>query len=243
MADGKLVVVSNRLPVTLRRTAEGGWRTERSSGGLATAMGPILERTPGLWVGWPGDLADGADAARAAELARWRDENGYVAVDLPGEVAARFYEGYANQTLWPLFHQFPNRMQFDSGGWGAYVEANRRFRDKVLETLVPGAVVWIHDYHLMLLPQMLREAAPSATIGFFLHIPFPNSEMFRILPRRDEVLRGLLGADLLGFQTFSDLQHFRSSLLRVLGYDSRMDRVASAGRVTRLEALPIGIAP
>jgi trehalose 6-phosphate synthase/phosphatase len=243
MEDGKLIVVSNRLPLTLRAEAEGGWRTERSTGGLATAMSPILARTGGLWVGWPGDSPSARDPAREGTLRAWGEEHGYVAVDLPGEVAVRFYEGYANQTLWPLFHQFPMRLQFDSAGWTAYVEANQRFRDAVLEQIRPGDVVWIHDYHLMLLPQLLREAAPSATIGFFLHIPFPNSEMFRILPRRAEVLRGLLGADLLAFQTFADLQHFRSSLMRVLGYDSRMDRVASAGRVTRLEALPIGIAP
>ena len=243
MGDGRLVVVSNRLPFTLRAAPEGGWRTDRSSGGLATAMSPITARTGGVWVGWPGDSPAVPDAGREAVLRGWREEHGYVAVDLPGEVALRFYEGFANQSLWPLFHQFPTRLQFDSSGWDAYVNANQRFRDAVLAQIRPGDVVWIHDYHLMLLPQMLREAAPSATIGFFLHIPFPNSEMFRILPRRAEVLRGLLGADLLGFQTFSDLQHFRSSLLRVLGYDSRMDRVVSAGRVTRLEALPIGIAP
>ena len=243
MGDGKLIVVSNRLPVTLRADPEAGWRTERSSGGLATAMSPILARTGGVWVGWPGDAPGAPDPRRDEVLRGWRDEHGFVAVDLPGEVAARFYEGYANQTLWPLFHQFPTPLQFDSSGWAAYVEANERFRDAVMKEIAPGDVVWIHDYHLMLLPQLLREAAPSATIGFFLHIPFPSSEMFRILPRRAEVLRGLLGADLLGFQTFADLQHFRSSLLRVLGHDSRMDRVVSAGRVARLEALPIGIAP
>jgi trehalose 6-phosphate synthase/phosphatase len=243
MDAGKLVVVSNRLPVTLRRAPDGGWRSARSSGGLATAMGPTVARTRGVWVGWPGDSTDAGDPGRLEELRRWRDEHGYVAVELPGEVAARFYEGYANQTLWPLFHQFPTRLQFDSTGWDAYVEANQRFCRALVEHLTPDARVWIHDYHLMLLPQMLREAAPSACIGFFLHIPFPGSETFRILPRRAEVLRGLLGADLLGFQTFTDLQHFRSSLLRVLGQDSRMDRVAAHGRVTRLEALPIGIAP
>ena len=235
-------MVSNRLPFTLRRVGES-WRTERSSGGLASALDPVLKRTKGLWLGWPGDSPAAPDAGRDEQLASWTKKHGYVAVELPADVASNFYEGYANQTLWPLFHNFPTNVEFDPAGWNAYVEANCRFRDRVLENLAPGDVVWVHDYQLMLLPGLLREAVPSAAIGFFLHIPFPASEVFRILPRRDELLRGLLGADLLGFQTHADLQHFRASLLRITGVESRMDRVKSNGHHTRLEALPIGIAP
>ena len=161
-----------------------------------------------------------------------------MAVDLPADLARKFYEGYANQTLWPLFHSFSTRFDYDAELWAAYVTANRRFRDAVLEQLAPGDTVWIHDYHLMLLPRMLREVAPETRIGFFLHIPFPASELLRILPRRDEVLRGLLGADLLAFQTHADLQHFRASLLRLIGLPSQMDRVVAQGHSTRLEALP-----
>jgi trehalose 6-phosphate synthase/phosphatase len=236
----RLIVVSNRLPLTLRRVDEG-WRTEHSSGGLATALGPMLRGTEGLWIGWPGDTTQGDDR-REAELRRWLAEERCLAVDLTADVAARFYEGYANQTLWPLFHHFPLDLHYEATEWDAYVEANRAFRDKVLSALQPGDRVWIHDYQLMLLPQMLREAAPDLQIGFFLHIPFPSSEVFRILPRRDEILRGLLGADLVAFQTHNDLQHFRSCLARILGFDSRMDRVELAGRFIRLEAMPIGIA-
>src|SRR6186997_598237 len=192
-SEGRLIVVSNRLPLTLRRAGEA-WRTERSSGGLASALDPVLKRTRGLWLGWPGDSA-GEDPVRAEHLAGWQRKHGYVAVELPADVARNFYEGYANQTLWPLFHNFPTNIEFDPAGWTAYVEANRRFRDAVLEALQPGDLVWVHDYQLMLLPGLLREARPSAAIGFFLHIPFPASEMFRILPRRSELLRGLLGAD------------------------------------------------
>jgi trehalose 6-phosphate synthase/phosphatase len=241
-AAGRLVVVSNRLPLTLRRVGEG-WRAEKSPGGLATALEPVVERSGGLWIGWPGDSPDQPDPQRQEVLARWEKRHGYAVVDLPRSLARRFYEGYANRTLWPLFHQFPSQLEFDLEGWHGYVEANEIFADAVLQRLKPGDQVWIHDYHLMLVPQLLRERAPGTAVGFFLHIPFPSSDVFRMLPRRDELLRGLLGADLIAFQTHHDLQHFRASLLRILGIGSRMDRVELDGRFARLEALPIGIVP
>lgn len=239
----RLVVVSNRLPFTLKKTGEG-WRTERSTGGLATAMGPLLEQSEGIWIGWSGDDAgETDDPKRRKTLARWEQQHGYYAVDLPPDVAEGFYEGYSNRTIWPLFHQFAMVVEYDPATWEAYREANERFRDVVLQHLRPGDTVWIHDYQLMLLPQLLREAVPDVRIGFFLHIPFPAAEVFRILPRREELLRGLLGADYLAFHTYGYLQHFRASLLRVLGFDSRMDRIEANGRFVRLDALPIGIAP
>ena len=241
-SEGRLIVVSNRLPLTVRRAGDA-WRTEHSSGGLASALDPVLKRTGGLWVGWPGEAPAVRDERREEQVRALRQKHGYVAVDLPADVARNFYEGYANQTLWPLFHNFPTNVEFDPAGWSAYVEANRRFRDVVVQNVEAGDSVWVHDYHLMLLPGLLREARPAAAVGFFLHIPFPASEVFRILPRREELLRGLLGADLLAFQTHADLQHFRASLLRICGIESRMDRVKGDGHYTRLEALPIGIAP
>lgn len=238
----RLVVVSNRLPYTLKRAGEG-WRTERSTGGLATAMGPILKRTGGIWIGWSGDSSDPEDAKRRKLLERWAAQDNYHAVDIPAEVQAGFYEGFSNQALWPLFHYFPMLINFDPEHWEAYKEANRLFRDEVVKHLRPGDLVWVHDYQLMLLPQLLREAVPDARIGFFLHIPFPSASVFRLLPRREELLRGLLGADYLAFHTYSYLQNFRSSLLRLLGQETRMDRLEHDGRSIRLDALPIGIAP
>jgi trehalose 6-phosphate synthase/phosphatase len=240
--EPRLLVVSNRLPLTLRR-AGSGWRSEPSTGGLATALAPVLKRTRGLWIGWPGDVSERFGADRGEVLRDWEERHGYVGVDIPPGVVQRFYQGYANGTLWPLFHQFPSRLEFDPKDWEAYIEANRIFRDAVLERLRPGDLVWVHDYQLMLLPQLLREAAPEAVIGFFLHIPFPASDVFRILPRREELLRGLLGADSVVFQTHGHLQHFRSSLLRILGIGSRMDRVEAEGRFVSLDAMPIGIGP
>jgi trehalose 6-phosphate synthase/phosphatase len=238
----RVVVVSNRLPYTLRRAGDT-WKTEKSAGGLATAMGPILKKTEGLWVGWPGDSSGAGDVKRQGVLARWAERERFVPVELPAGVARGFYEGFSNQTLWPLFHSFPALLRFDPAHWQAYVEANRLFCETVVGHLRPGDLVWVHDYQLMLLPAMLREAAPGVGVGFFLHIPFPPSTAFRVLPRREELLRGLLGADLLAFHTHRYVQHFRDSVLRLLGAASRMDGVEAGGRTVRLEALPIGIAP
>ena len=241
-SGGRLIVVSNRLPLTLHKTEEG-WNTVRSSGGLASAMNPLLDKTGGDWIGWAGG-GEGEDSQeRHAILKDWAEKEHCFAVDLPGDVAAGFYEGYANQTLWPVFHNFPSQLKFDAKHWDAYVEANRIFSDAVVARYRPNDLIWVHDYHLILLPQMLRDKLPDAAIGFFLHIPFPSSEIFPVLPRREELLEGLLGADLLAFQTHGHLQQFRAALLRVLGMESRIAQVSVGSRPVRLEALPIGIAP
>jgi trehalose 6-phosphate synthase/phosphatase len=240
--DARLIVVSNRLPLTLRKTDEG-WTTERSSGGLTSAMNPLLRRSRGDWVGWAGDSGQEEREGRQAVLQDWAQKKHCFAVELPADVATGFYEGYANQTLWPVFHNFPSQLKFDAKGWEAYVEANHIFCKAVVERYRPNDSVWVHDYHLMLLPRMLRDELPDAAIGFFLHIPFPSSEIFPILPRREELLEGLLGADLVAFQTHGHLQQFRSALLRVLGIESKIAEVAVGGRPVRLEAMPIGIAP
>jgi trehalose 6-phosphate synthase/phosphatase len=240
--DARLIVVSNRLPVTLQRT-ETGWATARSSGGLASAMNPFLRKGGGDWIGWAGDAGEQDNPERRAILVEWAEKERCFAVDLPEDVATGFYEGYANQTLWPVFHNFPSQLKFDAKSWEAYVEANRIFANKVVERYKPNDLIWIHDYHLVLLPQMLREKLPDAAIGFFLHIPFPSSEIFPVLPRREELLEGLIGADLLAFQTHGYLQQFRAALLRVLGMESKIAELAVGSRPVRLEALPIGIAP
>src|ERR1700733_918717 len=240
-AGARLIVVSNRLPLTLQKTEEG-WKTVRSSGGLASAMNPLLEKIGGDWIGWAGDA--GEDSQERGEiLAQWAETDHCFAVNLPKDVAAGFYEGYANQTLWPVFHSFPTQLKFDAKDWEAYVEANRIFCEAVVDRYQPNDLIWVHDYHLMLLPRMLRDRLPDAAIGFFLHIPFPSSEIFPVLPRREELLEGLLGADLLTFQTHGHLQQFRAALLRVLGMESKIAQTAVGSRPVRLEAFPIGIAP
>ena len=206
-------------------------------------MNPILQKHGGVWIGWPGESAGIGDPKRQEIVDRWKTQDNLVAVELPPETAEHFYEGYANQTLWPLFHNFPSQLTFDPKGWAAYTSANQLFRDAVVREYRVGDLLWVHDYQLMLLPGMLRESLPGAAIGFFLHIPFPSSEVFRVLPEREELLRGLLGADLVAFQTYSHLQHFRSSLRRVIGIESRLDSVELGSRTVTLEALPIGVAP
>jgi len=236
----RLLIVSNRLPLTTRR-AGTEWYADLSSGGLVAALTPVMERAKGLWIGWPGDAPTGDTDGREALLRSWEKQHRFVAVDLPPNITRAFYEGYSNNTIWPLLHGFPTLVSFDRETWHAYRTANERFAATVLERTKPGDLVWIHDYQLMLVPSLLRAARPDIRIGFFLHVPFPPAEVFRILPQREEVLNGLLGSDLIGFQTHEHLGAFRRTLLQVLGTESRMDRVEVNGRVVSLEAHPIGI--
>ena len=238
----RLVVVSNRLPFTLRREDDGHWTAARGAGGLVAAMDPLLKQSGGIWVGWPGESSP-PDTPGRREALDERERDGFRVVELPAGLVAGFYEGFSNETVWPLFHHFPFLLKFDPQHWTDYREANARFRDALLEHLRPDDLVWVHDYQLMLLPAMLRAARPDVRVGFFLHIPFPPSAVFRLLPRGEELLEGLLGADFVAFHTHTDLQHFRNSIQRGLGLSSQMDRVDVGGRSVRLEALPISIDP
>jgi trehalose 6-phosphate synthase/phosphatase len=204
-------------------------------------MAPLMSRHNGLWLGWPGEALPTGQRGRDALVREWEEQHAYVAVDIPARISRSFYEGFANDTLWPLLHGFPSRVVFHPESWHSYTDANERFASAVLERLRRDDLVWIHDYQLLLLPELIRRSAPNARIGFFLHIPFPASEAFRILPQREEVLRGMLGADEIAFQTHGHLHEFRRALLQVLGLESQMDRVQVDDRTVHLEALPIGI--
>src|SRR5687768_9185983 len=238
----RVIVVSNRLPVSLKRSGTG-WHSKATAGGLATAMHPILRGGDGIWIGWSGDTSGVTDEDRQAIIKEWSHKHSYFAVDLDPETVHGFYEGIANQALWPLLHHFPSLVRFETEHWKTYVRTNETFRDEILKHLRPDDLVWLHDYHFLLLPQMLREVRPEISIGFFLHVPFPSSSVFRIIPKREELLQGMLGADYLAFHTHRYLQHFRTSILRLLGLTSAMDHVEIAKRIVRLDALPIGIAP
>ena len=204
-------------------------------------MAPLMEKSDGLWLGWPGDALPDEPTGRAKLMREWEQQHGYVAVEIPPKVSRSFYEGYANDTLWPLLHGFPTRVVFAPESFHAYRDANERFADAVAARMSPNDLIWAHDYQLLLVPGLVRERARDARIGFFLHIPFPSSEVFRILPEREELLLGMLGADAVAFQTHGHLHNFRRSILQVLGLESQMDRVQVDGRTVHLAALPIGI--
>ena len=239
MAPDRLLIVSNRLPVTARLES-GDVKLMRAEGGLATGLAPWHERSGGLWLGWPGDVTRFTPAQKTAlDLAL--ESRGIAAVHLSKEQIDRYYHRFSNGVLWPLFHYLVDRVPVDTLGWEAYREANETFADRVVQFYRPGDLVWVHDYQLMLLPAMLRARLPDARIGFFLHIPFPSSEMFRILPWRREVLRGLLGADLIGFHTFAYLRHFLASLLHIDGVEANVDRVRVDHRDVAVEVFPMGV--
>tara|TARA_R110002072_G_scaffold217365_1_gene374971 strand:- start:41175 stop:43370 length:2196 start_codon:yes stop_codon:yes gene_type:complete len=226
------ILVSNRLPV--RMDAEG--HPERTEGGLASGlMGAGIDA---LWVGWPGSASEAIGDVETMRQ-RFRKLN-VEPVFLSEHELDTYYEGYSNGTLWPLLHSMVSRVAVDPEWFANYEAVNRRFAAAVLDHAKPGDTVWIHDFHLLLLPKLLREAGRSLRIGFFLHTPFPASELFRILPEREALLMGLLGADLIGFHTFSYLRHFRSTLLRVLGIESEIDSVRRGDHVARLGVHPIG---
>jgi trehalose 6-phosphate synthase/phosphatase len=239
MSDGRILIVSNRLPVSVRAAADRVSLTA-ASGGLATGLRAHHEGSGGLWIGWPGDVSRLTSAQRAEVDTRLR-ARGIVPVPLSREQVDRYYHGFSNRVLWPLFHYLLDRIPVDAAGWDAYRQVNAAFADVVVREHRPGDTIWVHDYQLMLLPALLRERLPGARIGIFLHIPFPAPEVFRILPWRREILMGLLGADLVGFHTFAYTRHFLESLLLVDGVEVDIDRVRVGGREVRLGAFPMGI--
>jgi len=169
----RVVVVSNRLPVRLKRVGDA-WQTRKTSGGLATSMQPVLQGNHGIWIGWSGETSGVIDGKRRQIVNEWAKQNRYYAVDLDSITAHGFYEGISNQVLWPLFHHFPSLLRFDPEHWKGYVRVNETFCDEILKHLRPNDLVWIHDYHFLLLPQMLRDVVPDISIGVFLHWQIRN---------------------------------------------------------------------
>jgi trehalose 6-phosphate synthase/phosphatase len=244
----RIMVVSNRLPVTVKEENED-LKFIPSVGGLATGLGSYLELLRDhpsesldyLWVGWAGSTirADKQEEVRSRALSEF---NAYP-VFLSEPEIDKFYQGFCNKTIWPLFHYFQVYTHYDEDYWAHYVEVNRSFCRTLLDLIGPEDTLWIHDFHLMLLPGMIRAQLPSSTISFFLHIPFPNYEIFRLLPGkwRREILQGLLGADLIGFHTNDYRQDFLRCVLRILGCDCKMGEMIVDGRVVKAEAFPMGI--
>jgi trehalose 6-phosphate synthase/phosphatase len=230
-----LVIASNRLPI---RLAISGDEVEvsRSSGGLAVALQAV--RGDARWVGWPGTVVPPELERRVSQ--RLAKDN-LSPVLLSADEEEDFYGKVCNDTLWPLFHYFADRLRITPEAWQRYVEVNERFADTIVAHVEPQSRVWIHDFHLMLVPAMLRQREPRLSIGFFLHTPFPSSEVYRLLPAREQLLRGVLGADYVSFQIGDYARHFRSSCLRILGIDSEPDWLEIDARRVGIGVDPIGI--
>ncbi|MDC5699000.1 trehalose-6-phosphate synthase [Intrasporangium calvum] len=232
-----LVVAANRLPVDKQVDEHGNVEWRRSPGGLVTAMESVMRSNPGAWVGWSGD---------AGEAPAPFDEDGMHLrpVGLSAEEVRDFYEGFSNDTLWPIYHDVIVPASFHREWWAAYVRVNRRFAEAVAEEAAPGARVWIQDYQLQLAPAFVRELRPDVRIGWFNHIPFPPVELFAQLPWRAALLEGLLGADFLGFQRQADARNFVRACRQLLGLRTKGERVAledGSGRRVRATAIPISI--
>lgn len=243
-AENRLVVVSNRLPAVVHRDADG-WSLRPGSGGLVTAMAPILRNRGGLWIGWPGTSAE---VDLAGLLADAGAETGYDLrpVLLTPEEERNFYHGFSNEILWPLFHDMPTRCNMNPSYWATYVVVNRKFADVIVECTGADDFLWVHDYHLMGVARELRGRGVDRRIGFFLHIPFPGPDIFLKLPWREQVLEDLLQYDLLGFQSEQDRHNFVQCLrtllkeVRIRG-KGRVVTVLCRGREARLGVFPIGI--
>ena len=229
------VVVANRLPVDriVRGDGSTDWRT--SPGGLVTALKPVLQRNEGAWIGWNGAADEHLEPFR-------NDGIDLVPVSLSASEVEEYYEGMSNGTIWPLYHDVIAPPEFHREWWDAYVRVNERFAERAAEVAERDGVVWVQDYQLQLVPQMLRERRPDLRIGFFLHIPFPPGELFQQLPWRRQILEGLLGADLVGFQLPGGAQNFVRLVRQRVGYKTHRDTVyLPDGRLVTAQAFPISI--
>lgn len=240
----RLLVVSNRLPFVLSRTADGGLVSRPGSGGLVSALLPVLRDRGGVWVGWPG-IAD-HDADVEAALAAATGKAGYqlAPVMLGAEDVAGFYHGFSNEVLWPLFHDLSSLCNFDPAYWRSYGEVNHKYAQVVLAHARTDDFVWVHDYQLLLLAAELRRGGLAAPLGFFLHLPFPPLDIYLKLPWRFTLLRALLDFDLLGFQTLRDQRNFLQCVRSLLPAARVMQRgrlVRIDGHEVRVGSFPIGI--
>lgn len=228
-----VVIVSNRLPVQrVRRARITEWET--SPGGLVSAMRPILRETQSTWVGWLGEQSPAPEPFVHDGIRNWP-------VPMSLKDVRSYYEGFSNRILWPLYHDAIRAPEYRQAWWDSYTEMNRRFAEAAVEVAAPGGTVWVHDYHLQLVPAMIRTLKPDLRVGFFLHIPFPPQELFAQLPWRREILEGLLGADLVGFQTAVGAQNFRQVAVRYCGATESNGHLNYGGRTIEVGAFPISI--
>ena len=245
---GRLIIISNRLPFSIDHDGEQ-FNLRQSSGGLVSALKSYFEKgntcdqmTEKIWVG----LADFTEEDWKSEaVARQVGKLDFTMVPLFVDTALykNYYNGFSNSVIWPLFHYFPTLAEYQSVYFETYLKINKLFAEKLIPLLLPGDTIWIHDYHLLLLPEMLRTKRPDASIGFFLHIPFPSYEIFRLLPSKwkKKLLRGVMGADLIGFHTHDYVQHFIQSVRMILGVENYFHNIQYRDRLVKADLFPIGI--
>jgi trehalose 6-phosphate synthase/phosphatase len=237
----RMIFVSNRLPVTVKINKKEV-TYEKSIGGLATGLKSFHEQADALWVGWPGFASDRMKRSQLDEIQSSLLDNYHCfPVYLSERDVTLYYEGFSNRTIWPLFHYFPNLTEYDNTNWQRYKKVNLEFYQKLEPFIEEDSVIWIHDYQLMLLPELIKKNHPTVKIGFFLHIPFPSSEIFRLLVWKEEILKGILGADLIGFHTYDYVRHFLSSVRRILNVNHHFYKLFYNHRHIEIDAFPMGI--
>ena len=236
----KIIIVSNRLPIKVIKN-KNSYEFINSSGGLATGMNSIHSKNDTIWIGWPGIASDNLNKKTKGELNKFLDKKNFKPVHLNKKEIKDFYYGLSNKSLWPLFHYFIEYSIFDKDNWDSYKSVNNKFAQCIIENYNEGDLIWIHDYQLMLCPKIVRDLIPNSIIGFFLHIPFPSFEIFRIFPWRKELLSGILGSDLVGFHTYDYQRHFLSSVKRILLTNVKLNRVSVGSRKILVNTFPMGI--
>ena len=225
----KTIIVSNRLPLQLN-IENNEVQSVPSVGGLATGLKSVHRDSNGLWIGWTGLTAEEIDPQHEKAIEQEVTRQQCASVRLTNADMEGYYYGFSNRTIWPLYHYFMEYAEFDDDFWESYKTVNEKFAKVVLENIEEGDTVWVHDYQLMLLPDLIKSQRPDVSVGFFLHIPFPSYEVFRTIPWREEILRGLLGADLLGFHTYDYERHFLSSVSRILGLPVSFNSISLTAR-------------
>jgi alpha,alpha-trehalose-phosphate synthase [UDP-forming] len=244
-AVGRLVVVSNRLPITFKEDGAHRWQIQPSPGGLVTALAPVLSHRRGLWIGWAG-APKHADISKQMAIASKGIGYTLRAVTLTEEEVDQYYHGFSNEILWPLFHDLQSLCNFDPAYWQSYQAVNRKFANVVAGNVTKNDCVWVQDYHLFLAAKELRGMGKKSRLWFFLHTPFPSPDIFMKLPWRSQILEGLLEYDLIGFQTWRDRNNFIhcvEALVPGLNVDTRMRvaTIAMSGRNTKVGAFPISV--